>query len=681
MAILAAFLQSSPALAQITDVSDSVWSIIVPTATAADIVDMGQVQVSDTKDSVVIGYLANTGPVDIRIDSIVVPQPFKCLSGMQSFVLPKGNSRQVEFLFTPTTTGVASRTVAVFTQADTLEKTIRGEGVAQQISIPHALVDFGLVKVTTHKDTNVTYIVRNIGTGTLTFSGEAMLGPDTTQFSVLRGYKGFSLLAGQQDTMTLRFAPKTAGRTSGRLGFYYNGPGSPAVVDLFGEGYDCAKMQSVVIASSGPYIFCKGDSVELDAGIGYQTYLWSNGLKSQKIVVKQEGLYSVILTDINGCSGVSAPVSILVHPLPKPVITGQATLCQGDSITIDAGAGFGSYLWSNGATTQTITVKTGGNYIVNVIDTNGCRGNSPNHMVTAYPQPVKPTITRTGDTLTSSNTADNRWYRDSILISGATNQTYLITSDGHYAVQITDQYGCKAMSDAVYVQTTATTTVGFSCVMNNTFNAGERVTIPLVLTSSTNLKVGTTHYKAQLRFNRSVLTPLFTIQASAFELTDRVITISSSRISSLTQGMLIDLPFTVTLGDTPCTMVHLDSLIWLDDQVRVTLQDQDCEICVNVCREGGTRLFSATGRVNLFQNRPNPFNAMTVIDYEIIENGSTRLIVMDMYGRTVATLVDGEIAPGRYAVSFEASKLPSGTYMTILETPTRRIMRVMEVVK
>ena len=52
-------------------------------------------------------------------------------------------------------------------------------------------------------------------------------------------------------------------------------------------------------------------------------------------------------------------------------------------MTLDAGAGYASYLWSpGGATTQTIAVTTSGSYTVTVTDGNGCTGTSAAEVVT-----------------------------------------------------------------------------------------------------------------------------------------------------------------------------------------------------------------------------------------------------------------------------------------------------------
>jgi hypothetical protein len=113
--------------------------------------------------------------------------------------------------------------------------------------------------------------------------------------------------------------------------------------------------------------------------------------------------------------------------------------------------------------------------------------------------------------------------------------------------------------------------------------------------------------------------------------------------------------------------------------VRVTTIDG--EFRLKICREGGDRLFDATGRFGLAQNHPNPFNAMTAIDYEVIETAPTRLVVLDLLGREVGVLVNAVLIPGRYRIFFDAAALASGTYVAVLATPSQSAYRVMRVLK
>jgi hypothetical protein len=65
----------------------------------------------------------------------------------------------------------------------------------------------------------------------------------------------------------------------------------------------------------------------------------------------------------------------------------------------------------------------------------------------------------------------------------------------------------------------------------------------------------------------------------------------------------------------------------------------------------------------LAQNYPNPFNPTTNISFDIPQNSSVKIIIYDMLGREVTTLVNANYAPGRYTVPFNASRLSSGMYI------------------
>ncbi len=71
---------------------------------------------------------------------------------------------------------------------------------------------------------------------------------------------------------------------------------------------------------------------------------------------------------------------------------------------------------------------------------------------------------------------------------------------------------------------------------------------------------------------------------------------------------------------------------------------------------------SLPAEFSLSQNYPNPFNPSTKIKYSIKEQGNVKLIVYDILGREVATLVNEQKPAGNYEVTFDASRLSSGVY-------------------
>ena len=92
------------------------------------------------------------------------------------------------------------------------------------------------------------------------------------------------------------------------------------------------------------------------------TILWSNSATTPAITVNTSGNYSFVVTDTNGVS-YSDDIAIS-YASAQLNLGNDISLCGSSSITLDAGAGFTSYSWSTGATSQTITVSAPGVYYV-----------------------------------------------------------------------------------------------------------------------------------------------------------------------------------------------------------------------------------------------------------------------------------------------------------------------------
>jgi len=70
----------------------------------------------------------------------------------------------------------------------------------------------------------------------------------------------------------------------------------------------------------------------------------------------------------------------------------------------------------------------------------------------------------------------------------------------------------------------------------------------------------------------------------------------------------------------------------------------------------------------LEQNFPNPFNPVTQIQFSIPDQDFTTLTVYDILGRMIVQLVNEDLQPGEYTVSFEAGNIPSGMYIYRLQS-------------
>jgi hypothetical protein len=83
----------------------------------------------------------------------------------------------------------------------------------------------------------------------------------------------------------------------------------------------------------------------------------------------------------------------------------------------------------------------------------------------------------------------------------------------------------------------------------------------------------------------------------------------------------------------------------------------------------------------LSQNYPNPFNPTTRFSYDIPKTTRVKIVIYDVLGREVETLVDGMKPAGRYTIEFNASRLSSGLYFCNMQYDKQRITRKMMLLK
>jgi gliding motility-associated-like protein len=175
-----------------------------------------------------------------------------------------------------------------------------------------------------------------------------------------------------------------------------------------------------------------------------------------KLTVGENKIY----VRINSNTSCYAIVVLKITLFPKPIIPIQdiVPICENKSILIDAGIGADSYLWSNGKTTQTITVENPGDLSVKVTKNHGILSCFSYKSFTVKTSNIaKITAIETKDWTDNNNTIivfttglgdyeysiDGTNYQDS-------NQFKEVTS-GEYKINVRDKNGCDTATEEIYL--------------------------------------------------------------------------------------------------------------------------------------------------------------------------------------------------------------------------------------
>ena len=262
----------------------------------------------------------------------------------------------------------------------------------------------------------------------------------------------------------------TVTAAGGNAYLWSTGAVTPSVT-LYSQGYykvtvtndkSCQQTDSVYIKVNpnpnvqiaGPDYICYGNVATLTAS-GANTYTWSTSETAASISPAPAATttYTVTGYDAKGCHTTASKV-LNVESLPVITVSGTKTICAGQSTTLTAAGGV-SYLWDNGATSNSITVTPAASqsYVVTVTNALGCSSS----MVTDVVVNTLPEITFSGNTticagatatVTAAGAAAYSWS------NGAYTAAINVTEPGYYTVTATNAQNCTS-TDSVYVTVNA----------------------------------------------------------------------------------------------------------------------------------------------------------------------------------------------------------------------------------
>lgn len=317
-----------------------------------------------------------------------------------------------------------------------------------------------------------------------------------------------------------------------------------SIVDIGAyEGSFCNSTSD--FTNPAPYAICGGNSIELSV-YNASSLIWSNGSLDDTLIVNIGGNYSVTFEDSNGCRGhLTATVAVSSNPTPNIAFSdgalntvtyntyqwsfngaeisgatnsshtpiegygeyqvevtnnngcsgsetfclspamlntdGPTIFCQGETVTLSVSEG-DSYVWSTGTLGSSISVNSTGNYSVTVLNSDAGCTVLLEQSVTVNPLP-SPSISISGDNLTTESFSSYQWNYNGSPISGAESQNIdpTNTGNGQYSVTVTNAQGCEETSEIFNLSNLSSDELDFSNtrVFPNPINAGSMLTVKL----------------------------------------------------------------------------------------------------------------------------------------------------------------------------------------------------------
>jgi gliding motility-associated-like protein len=296
--------------------------------------------------------------------------------------------------------------------------------------------------------------------------------------------------------------------TGGTPGYTYvwsNGQTSPSAAGLASGTYTvdvtdthgCINTQTIsvaqsiatisIVATSTNNTHCTSPNgaaaVTATGGTPAYTYLWSNGQTSPSATGLAAGIYSVGVTDANGCSStqtVSVAQFTAAIGISTSVTNDTHCTTPNGSATVTATGGIPGYgyLWSNGQTSTSATGLSAGTYSVEVTDAAGCK----NTQTVSISPPATISLTTTGKNNTHCKTPNGT--ASVVATAGTPAYSYLWSNGqtspfatglnaGSHTVTVSDANGCTASQIVKIAATTSTPVINLS-VSSNVIVAGDQ---------------------------------------------------------------------------------------------------------------------------------------------------------------------------------------------------------------
>ncbi len=210
-----------------------------------------------------------------------------------------------------------------------------------------------------------------------------------------------------------------------------------------------------LINTSKSLPICPEETIDLFTNNNDGTaYIWNTNETTKRITVSKAGSYSLRIRGQNGCESQSfIDVNFRSRPSTNILADGETTFCLGKSVNIFPQNDFSSYLWSTGATTKTINVRTDGTYTLKVKDSFGCTSDLISRRITVNSLPSVKIKAEGVDKFCEGNVVTLSPFTQSALgyrwSTGESSKEIYVVRDGLYTLSVRDENGCESSPDSI----------------------------------------------------------------------------------------------------------------------------------------------------------------------------------------------------------------------------------------
>lgn len=173
--------------------------------------------------------------------------------------------------------------------------------------------------------------------------------------------------------------------------------------------------------------------------------------QNPSVTYTANGSYTVSLVATNTV-GVSSPYIATINVVSSPTAIATSTgICIGQAGALTVNTNAALVFWQGGQTgTSAVFSPTTTTVYSFTAETGACQTVGNATLNVGVP-PATPSITQTGNLLTSTPSAGYQWYLNGGIIAGATGQSYSVTTNGWYTVWVDNGAGCQSSSTAIYI--------------------------------------------------------------------------------------------------------------------------------------------------------------------------------------------------------------------------------------